>query len=357
MKQILAISKKLVNNIFEYLLKVIFKMTFAIFRFTGLSNSRMLKNLIQTMEKNEKSFVTYHFRPMQAENINSRIDVIRNKKKLAIVLQGPVLRDNDFTLETVKLYKKHFPQAIIVLSTWKEESPEIINKFESLAVEIVLNDKPEYFGFSNINLQIVSSGNGMKQAKDLGAEYAIKTRTDQRFYAPNIDDFLYNITQLFPVNYPGQKQRIVGVSLNTFKYRLYGLSDMFAYGHIDDMLSFWNPQLDTRTMELPNGKAKTPGKFSRLRLCEVYLATEFLKKIGREVSWSLKDSWQVFADHFCVVDKEQLDILWPKYNRLEYPYQTYIIASNSKKELTFRDWINVYYNLDNIDIPEYILDQ
>jgi hypothetical protein len=335
----------------------LFSLVYRLIRLTGLIQCGVAKNIIQVIEADQKKFITYHCRPIRSVEIETRADNVKNTRKLAIVIQGPVLRDNDFTLETTKLYKKHFPRAIIILSTWEEESPETIKEFGDLGIEVILNEKPDYVGVSNINLQIVSSGSGVSRAHELGAKYAMKTRTDQRMYAPNAGEFLYNITETFPINCPKQKERIVGMSLNTFKYRLYGLSDMFTYGHIDDMLLYWNPDLDQRVMAMTDGIGDTPRKFSQLRLCEVYLATEFLAKIGREMRWSLKDSWQVFADHFCVVDKEQLDLFWPKYNRLEYPQQTYTVSRNSKQELTFRDWLNIYFDLNNIEIHEDILDE
>ncbi len=358
MKQVLATPKKIVSSIFRYFLKVIFKLIFAIDHSAGLVSAGTWKKLFEIIEDNEKLFVTYHFRPMRAAAINSRVDKIKDEKKLAIVIQGPVLKTNDFTLETVKLYRKHFAEAIIILSTWKEENQETIKEFDDLGIEVLLNEKPSYFGVSNINLQIVSSGNGVKHACELGAEYAMKTRTDQRFYAPNIDEFLYNITETFPVNCSKQKKRIVGISFNTFKYRMYGLSDMFTYGHIDDMVLYWNPDLDQRRFdeEYWAKKASSLRTHARARICEVYLSTEFLARVGRELKWSLRDSWAAFADHFCVIDKEQIDFFCPKYSRLEYPNITYREARDRYMEISFRDWLNMHMSLDHMDASDDIPD-
>ncbi|MBU0614332.1 hypothetical protein KJ766_03585, partial [Patescibacteria group bacterium] len=195
------------------------------------------------------------------------------------------------------------------------------------------------------------------KAQELGVEYAFKTRTDPRIYAPNVADYLYNITEVFPVRAGySQKKRIVGVSLNTFKYRMYGLSDMLIYGHIDDMILYWNAEFDQREFGVEKIKEDHTSlrDFARWRVCEVYLATEFLLKVGRNFEWTLKDSWEVFADHFCVVDKEQLDLFWPKYNRLEYRF---VYTEEVKfQELTFREWLNIYNNMDNKKISESILD-
>lgn len=313
--------------------------------------------IFKAFEKEDKAFGSYHFRPQFSASMSTESDT-GNYPKTAIVLQGPILIENDFTFETIKIYNKHFPDALIILSTWEDEDAKYLERFKRLDyLNIVLNKKPACVGISHINYQIFSSGNGIKLAKDMGIKYVIKTRTDQRMYAPNVLNYLYNLTEVFPVKKSfQQKRRLVGMSLNTFKYRIYGISDMLIYGHIDDMLSYWTPEFDNRLFDLSDGKANTLRKYSRLRLCEVYLMTKFLEKIGINLRWTLRDSWRIFADHFCVVDKEQLDLIWPKYNRCEYPNMKYDFKLNFKCELTFRDWLNIYCDVKNFIINEDILD-
>jgi len=324
----------------------------------GRGNHEFLKEFIEGAKASKRVFATYHLRPMSSSSVGTQSDKVANQKKLAIIIQGPIIKENDFTLETVKIYKKHFSDALIILSTWEDEDSAIVKQFEELGITILLNEKPDYTGTSNINLQIVSSRNGMRKARELGAEYALKTRTDQRIYAPNVADYLYNITEVFPVREGySQKKRIVGMSLNTFKYRMYGLSDMLIYGHIDDMMLYWDVSLDQRvfTAEDAEESGSTLRKFAMWRVCEVYLTTEFLIKVGRTLGWSLKDSWEAFADHFCIVDKEQLDIFWAKPPRLEYKWLSYT-GLVKFQEITFREWLNIYSNLAHKEISETVLD-
>jgi len=348
------VIRKIIKTLFRILLKCVRKVL-------KRRGEGLLRDLIEVAEEDERAFITYHSRPMNSTSVSTKNDEVIGQKRLAVVIQGPVISKSDFTLETVKIYKKHFSDAFIILSTWSDEKSVMIRRFEELGVLVVLNEKPEYSGTSNINFQIVSARSGVNKAGELGAEYALKTRTDQRIYAPNIADYLYNITEVFPVSrdYEGQKKRIVGVSLNTFKYRMYGLSDMLIYGHIDDMLLYWDVALDQRKFsdeEIQQAASTSLRNFARWRVCEVYLATEFLKKVGRKLQWSLTDSWEAFADHFCIVDKEQLDLFWAKYNRLEYRWLAYKGIVNSQ-EMTFREWLNIYSNLSNKNVPENILDK
>lgn len=326
----------------------------------GSRGEGLLRDLLEAVEDDEKAFITYHSRPTNSSSVGTQSDEVKNQRRLAIVIQGPIISKNDFTLETIKIYKKHFNSAFTILSTWSDEDAAVIGRFKELDVSVILNEKPAYAGVSNINFQIVSTRSGIKKAQELGVEYVLKTRTDQRMYAPNIADYLYNITEAFPVKggYRRQRKRIVGVSLNTFKYRMYGLSDMLVYGHIDDILLYWDVALDERRFsdeDIRKASASLRG-FALWRVCEVYLATEFLQKLGRKLEWSLADSWRAFKNHFCIVDNEQLDLFWVKYNRLEYRWLGYTEIANSQ-EMTFREWLNIYSNLGNKQIPEKMLDK
>ena len=66
-----------------------------------------------------------------------------------------------------------------------------------------------------------------------------------------------------------------------------------------------------------------------------------LAKVGREVLWTLPDSWDVFADHFCVVDPGVTDFFWPKYTKtMEYDRRYDCIDTHC--ELDFREWLILY---------------
>lgn len=320
-------------------------------------------NLIDGIETQTRSFVTYHRRPKYAVDVEGIPSRAGTKAKLAVVLQGPLRLEDDFTVETVKLYKRSFRDADLIVSTWRGSDGQAISRLREIGVTVVENEQPEFRGVSNINLQIVSSASGVKRAREVGAEYVIKSRTDQRIYAPNVADLLYNLTELFPVIGGGgggyrQRKRIIGNRLNTFMYRMYGLSDMFTYGHIDDMVLFWTPECDTRVFTEDMRRQAESGtlrKFAELRICEVYLVTEFLKRIGRELKWTLRDSWSVFADHFCVVDNDQLDLFWPKYNRREFRWLKYS-RDERQQEMTFRDWLSLYSDFEGCSIPEEVID-
>ena len=92
------------------------------------------------------------------------------------------------------------------------------------------------------------------------------------------------------------------------------------------------------------------------KVSESYLCSEFLKAVGREVTWTIEDSWAAYSDHFCIVDRQSLDLFWYKYNSYqEYSATRYDGITNSQL-LTFAEWFNLYSNRTNkVPVPEDIL--
>jgi hypothetical protein len=337
---------------------IVNEITRSISRLIGADKFQRLIGLF--LEANDTgTYDTLCSRPQSAAQVTTINDSLIQKSKLAVILQGQIILEKDFTLETLKIYKSTFKDHILILSTWEGEDAATIDAARKMGVHCCINPKPKYFGVSNINLQIVSSGAGVRKAHELGAEYALKSRTDQRIYAPDVAEYLHNLLESFPVkgNFPKQKKRIVCVSMNTFKYRMYGLSDMTIYGHIDDMLLYWDISLDERVFpQEEKDRPNTLASFAKWRVCEVYLATEFLKRIDRKIEWTLADSWLAYVENFCVIDKEQLDLFWPKYGRAEYRWRSYQ-QNYRTQEMTFRDWFNIYRGLENRKIFEQLLEQ
>jgi hypothetical protein len=300
---------------------------------------KWFKKLFDILERSLPFFFTFHLRPKKAKNVGIVSDKLLQYPKVAIVIQGPIVYDQDFTLETIKIYKKIFPQAIIILSTWDYEDKEYVGKVRNEIADVLFNKVPEQKGVQNINFQIISSLLGIKHAKTLGVEYVLKTRTDQRIYGVDSLEYLVNIVEKFPtVSGYKQNKRIVGCSLNSFKYRMYGISDMNLFGQIDDLFNYWDV-----------GPADNQGEIyaQKVMYNEVHLAVSFLKKIDHEVKWTLDDSQKVLANCFVIVDEQSLDLYWYKYARMkEYRYVRYDTKRNDQ-QITFRDWFNLYSNLEN----------
>lgn len=295
----------------------------------------------------DKKFVTYDEKPVFCADYRAISNNLKNPYSLTIMMQGPLKSEDDFTIETLKLYKQTFPNCPIILSTWKTEDPRAIKKIRALGVDVLLNDAPETKGLFNINYQILSTQNGLKYAKEKGAEYVIKTRTDQRFYETNIPQFLFNLLKVFPVYDANvQKARLITLSFDTFKYRLYDVSDMFLFGHIDDVIKFWSCDFEKRTK---TPKWKNMLDYCKLKFSEIYYTTEYLEKLGYKIDWTLKNSWQAYARYFCIVDAHSLGLYWPKYYNFVNRWRNFLGINPQLEELTFKEWFNLYTDLDNIE--------
>ncbi len=294
------------------------------------------KFMLEKSEQAKRNFITIHERPICAGQIKRETNDPISYPLSAIVIQGPIVTDYDFTLETIKLYKKNFRNIVIIVSTWDNEPKFRLDAIRLEGANIVTSPKPENAGPCNINLQIISTQRGISLAKKLGAKYVIKTRTDQRMYGLNIMQFLFDMVENFSITSPLKfiKKRLVGVSIGTQKYPLYHLSDLFMFGDIDDMIFYWNTE-----MVPTNIGAKT-------FVAEKYLFTSFLKRVGWPVTDTLEDSWRAITRYAMVADTETLDLYWLKYSRhREYRFRSY---NHPLHELSFAEWFILYNRYKNI---------
>lgn len=87
-----------------------------------------------------------------------------------IVLQGPT----NYCTQVAPLYKD-IPN--VVWSTWNDEPQENI-KFIEQYIPVLLNKKPDFSGYLNINMQTVSTFEGIKYLQKKGVTEILKTRGD-----------------------------------------------------------------------------------------------------------------------------------------------------------------------------------
>ncbi len=232
-----------------------------------------------------------------------------------ILIQGQFIKKNNFTLNTLLLYKYIYPNINIVLSTWDDLDQNSINKIKKLNIYLLLNKKPANPGLSNINLQIVSTINGINFLKKLETKYILKTRTDQRINK-NLNFLLY--FKILQDSFPLQstiyfKKRIITTSLNTFKSRLYGVSDMLTFGLTNDLLKYWDIPLELeKDKKMVNNEPKF---YIKNNIAEGYIMNNFFRLISHVPNWTQNDSLFVFTSYFYIVDKEQIDLYWLKYER------------------------------------------
>jgi hypothetical protein len=310
-----------------------------------------LFNIVIILIKKLEIFSSKYFfsilkREKYSNNINALPDISSCNDKVSIVMQGPIIENKQFTLETLKLYKKRYPNVQLILSTWNNYEDSVISEFTNIGVEVVTNSMPDYFGISNINLQIKSTKMGILKAKESGCQYCLKTRTDQRIYKHDFILSFISILSSFKLDHKYLKGRLIIPSMNTFKYRMYGITDMLMFGNIDDMILYWDVEFDDRKInEVDSGISALD--FSKAKLCEVYLSTEFFKKIKFKTDFTIKNYWESMANFFFVVDALSIDILWFKYTRWNERRRYQNNIRKLDEEFCFSDWLNSYNNLSN----------
>lgn len=305
----------------------------------------------------EKLLNFYSYVKYKRDYSNAGSFRFKSENSFAIVMQGPVISTARFTIESLKIYRHNFPDAILILSTWSV-GKTLRDELRSYGVHLIQNKEPKNPGISNINMQILTSKSGVLLAEELGVKYVLKTRADQRIYHPSFFAYLKNLLKLFPLEGHGtlQRERLIGISLGTFKYRIYGLSDMFLFGHIDDMLLYWNIPLDPRlnTFNERSKAGKTWKEFAMWRVCETYLCAGFLARIGYALEDTLTDSFNVLGKHFVIIDSEAIKLFWNKYTLNADRYAAFGFFD---PQISFNDWLMLYEDADAIEIDHSIIDQ
>lgn len=244
-------------------------------------------------------------------------------RETAIIIQGPVIYDDDFTYRTVRLYKLLFPGAMVILSTWDTEAnkPEFL-PFKTLGIEIVLSKVPDHKGILNLNYQVLSTYNGLKRAKEKGCVYALKTRTDFRIHAEECLSHFKHLTKSFPLkNTTFQRVTVLPPILDVPYY----IPDFLMFGQVNDLMTFWDA-----------------GELYPDRSCdhnpEMLLFMRYFKCIGKYIDdpiEHLEEYIKVLSDNFIVVNASAYRYIWKKYT-----YESSMMYEEKKNTFNFVDWFN-----------------
>ncbi len=293
----------------------------------------------------------------------------------AIVIQGPIAYDNNYTVETFKLYRSIYPNAPIVVSTWKGEATNDFRKAcKENAIVLLENEMPQERGAFNVNLQLTSSLQGVKFIQEhTSAKFVLKTRTDQRI---NRFDFLLhfkNLLETFPPKDDKLHKRIIFLSdVNLTQFPFY-YQDYLSFGHVEDisklygiphhrepgemsyhfrntkrMRKFVDKVLTHRnSFDYDSAFAKNPDacKLKRWarKLCfpEMYISKTFYKQHIAPIDESKlpETSWKFAAEYLILIDFEAILFDWPKYEHSRYKAFT-----NSGRHSAFSRWLDMYRN-------------
>jgi len=293
------------------------------------------------------NFVSYIIRPKKTNNII--IDSQKyNNSDTAIIIQGGLNGVLDFVSESIDLYLKLFSDSKIILSTWKDDlTNNFLSKYQN-KIHIIINNKPAKI-FHNTDLQIISTYSAIEYAKNNNFKYCLKTRTDCRLHNSNSIKYFKNLLRIFPIDekYKNLSSRIISCSIDTRKFRVYGLSDILLFGEIENMLKYFYKEPFELSLNKNFGNYPCIIKDTAV-INEIFLCARYLKNSDINLEWSLSDWWKICGEIFCVVDPYSIDFFWYKYH---WKYEQRFIqnyTSDNKQALTFSDWLNLYIDKDFI---------
>ncbi|MCA9140374.1 MAG: hypothetical protein KDB00_26565, partial [Planctomycetales bacterium] len=145
----------------------------------------------------------------------------------------------------------------------------------------------------------------------------------------------------FPVNEStGQRERFVVVDFATRLYIPYHPSDIMMFGTTADLLTYWSPGLCGP--EITFEVCEQFGEMLQQPTPEVVLCRSYLQRTGTRVTGDLNQWWRMLADRFVVIDRDMIDLFWPKYN-YNVDQRLGMLWDNGNMALChFAQWMQIY---------------
>lgn len=237
--------------------------------------------------------------------------------KTAILITGLLKLDNDFTVETVKLYRTLYPTAFVIISTWDTQDKEVLGRLSAMEhVYVVCSTEPKNVGVGHINCQLKTALEGIRLAQKLGAGYILRTRADVRIYRKGILAFCEKMLNMYPTVRKGQTKRILTMSGRCGTSHLYYvLCDFLTYGYVDDMEKLYSIAPYAKEFSEDDEKLSYLEKTRRCMTPESFLYKSYLDQYIQDCKYGMAigDYYQAVKDCFVVLDEDFFQAYWYKY--------------------------------------------
>ena len=296
----------------------------------------------------------------------------------AIVIQGPIAYDNNYTVETFKLYRSIYPNVPIVVSTWKGEATNAFRK-ECAQNSVVLleNEPPKVQGPAHINMQLESSFQGIKFVRqNTNAEFVLKCRTDQRVQRPDFLLYFKNLLRTFPPLGNKLRKRLIGLgNFHTCKWIPFHVSDFLMFGTTDDMEKLYSIPHKTKDSSytyrhlsrffklreiiapyelLPDIVLKRSKKLKNYNLMmnhfevpEIYIVKTLYKMHIAPIKAEklLETYWKFLHDYLIIADENTLVFEWFKLDIVRFNFQScYTRINVVSGNMDHACWLDIYRN-------------
>ena len=136
----------------------------------------------------------------------------------------------------------------------------LLQKFREEGCEIVLCKTFKPCGFGNVNYQVYTSLQGARRAKELGAKYVLKNRSDLRIYKEFSFEYLKSLLGAYPVlgtKVPLKGRIVTFVGATGQLFLPYWLQDFLYFGYMDDIINLFDIKQNERDI------ANAPAYFKR----------------------------------------------------------------------------------------------
>ena len=295
--------------------------------------------------------------------MNSKEVIMTRKidsKEISIIIQGKIFESKSgSTLDVLQSIRKYYPQAEIILSTWK--GTKLPLEYNVICDQIVLSDDPGDGTYGktplNINRQIVSSKLGLERAT---RTYAIKTRTDLKFTSDSLISFMELDLDRSPKFSLGSSYICVAdFTTRDHKSGLkipFWVCDFVYAGKTKDVQKIFDVELyKKRDFEYYLTHAKPDYMYRQSDVFqyapETYLAFHYLKR-NRDIPFensydrnpvAMKLYSDLLINNFIVLGEKQLGIISLKYR---FPFLSI------KKTMTYPKWVKLYSEQYKTKIPK-----
>lgn len=353
-------KKKVIKNVIDNIAKISIKVSGVI---GNRGKNSYTCSICKAYEETSNFFVSFRKKPKDIKKYVVNYNITKNIKSVAIVIQGPLKKEDDFTLQTVMYYKKMYPLCDVIVSTWEDEDKRLVQRIREAGAIVILNAKPLKTGLGNVNFQLVSTKQGIDYAlKKTDKKYILKTRSDQRIVKPHFLEYFIGLLEQFPIsqNEYQQNKRILVHQGSTGgnMFIPYFISDFLYFGDKDDMAALFALKLDDKISmsykERSNWIQGLTGKVSvdkyyQLTAPEIYIIEEYIKfRTGKKPDRTVEKYWEFMRNYMISISWDDISLFWYKYNSQNESelFRLYEERDNERRYLqytwTFQNWFNLY---------------
>lgn len=358
-------------KVYYYFSDLLFKIPNYIGKKLGMQDltCNLLMPYCEAIENESNCYVTYNLFPKAANDLDNHLTYAnRDAGEYCIVMQGPILEKNDFTLETVRCYKRLFPGILVIISTWEGESQEYIQKLEKERnCIVVLNHYPASSGPGNVNFQCVSSLGGMLEAKRNDKKFVMKSRNDMRITMPGTLEMLRQYLEKYAISESAgimQKYRLI--FFGAYLFHPYQAGDFFCFGHVDDMISYYDqPEMVSATQVDANYIIDNKWSYRMLFANpqgENAINIHYFQKVNGKAECDLEEWWKVLSESIIALPLSFLNPLWIKYdynhemNYITMSYRRKIMGGGGADNtiVDFSMWLDMFYHRFALNAADYV---